>query len=88
MEAKPKLLDRVRDKIRTKRYSYRTEQQYVGWIRRYIRFHGTRHPAELSAPHVERLLTHLAIEEKVSCSTSSTNSFTSSHSCSTAAAFV
>ena len=41
MEAKPKLLDRVRDKIRTKHYSYRTEQQYVGWIRRYIRFHGT-----------------------------------------------
>ena len=68
MEAR-KLLDRVRDRIRTKHYSYRTEQQYLGWIRRYIHFHGKRHPGELSAPEVERFLTHLATAEQVSAST-------------------
>ena len=69
MEAKPRLLDRVREKIRTKHYSFRTEQQYVGWIRRFIHFHGTRHPGELSAPDVERFLTHLAVDEEVAAST-------------------
>jgi integron integrase len=69
MEAKPRLLDRVRDKIRTKHYSYRTEQQYVGWIRRFIHFHDKRHPSELSAPDIERFLTHLAVEEEVAAST-------------------
>ena len=69
MEAKPKLLDRVRDKIRTKHYSYRTEQQYIGWIRRFIHHHGKRHPAELSAPDIEQFLTHLAVEDEVSAST-------------------
>jgi len=69
MEAKPRLLDRVRDKIRTKHYSYRTEQQYVGWIRRFIHFHGKRHPAELAATEIERFLTHLAVEDEVSAST-------------------
>jgi site-specific recombinase XerD len=67
MEAKPKLLDVVRDKIRAKHYSYRTEQQYIAWIRRFILYHDKRHP--MSAPEVERFLTHLAVEHRVSAST-------------------
>ncbi|WP_230973772.1 phage integrase N-terminal SAM-like domain-containing protein [Thermithiobacillus tepidarius] len=50
--AKPKLLDQVRDLIRTKHYSLRTEQAYLGWIRRFILFHRKRHPLELGAPEV------------------------------------
>lgn len=50
----PKLLDQVRDRLRLKHYSLRTEQAYVGWIRRYIIFH-KRHPAEMGKPahHVD-----------------------------------
>lgn len=69
MEAKPRLLDVARDKVRARHYSYRTEQQYLGWIRRFILYHGKRHPAEMSAPDVERFLTHLAVEHNVSAST-------------------
>lgn len=47
MDVKPKLLDQVRAKIRLKHYSIRTEQAYVDWIRRYILFHGKRHPQEM-----------------------------------------
>jgi hypothetical protein len=58
MEPKPKkLLDQVRDAIRLKHYSIRTEQAYVAWIKRYIFFHGKRHPAEMGAPEVEAFLT-------------------------------
>ena len=56
-----KLLDQVRDAIRLKHYSYRTEQAYVGWIKRYIYFHDVRHPSEMGAPEVEAFLTHLAV---------------------------
>jgi len=60
-EQRPKkLLDQVRDAIRLKHYSYRTEQAYVGWIKRYIFFHSVRHPAEMGAPEVEAFLTHLS----------------------------
>lgn len=69
MEAKPKLLDAVRDRIRAKHYSFRTEQQYLAWIRRFILFNDKRHPRDMSAPEVERFLTHLAIECHVSAST-------------------
>ena len=70
MEPKPKkLLDQVRDAIRRKHYSIRTEQAYVNWIRRYIFFHSVRHPAEMGAPEIEAFLTHLAVEEKVAAST-------------------
>ena len=65
----PKLLDRVRDKIRLKHYSIRTEQAYVDWIRRFILFHHKRHPAEMGASEVEAFLTHLAIKSKVAAST-------------------
>ena len=63
------LLDRVRDKIRLKHYSIRTEQAYVDWIRRFILFHGKQHPAGLGAIEVEAFLTHLAVEGRVSSST-------------------
>jgi integron integrase len=69
MDAKPKLLDVVRARIRAKHYSYRTEDQYVDWIRRFILFSGKRHPADMSAPEVARFLTHLAVERRVSAST-------------------
>jgi len=45
---KPKLLDQVRQAIRTRHYSPRTEETYVGWIKRFIFFHNKRHPAEIS----------------------------------------
>ena len=48
-----KLLDQVRDAIRLKHYSIRTEQAYVNWIKRYIHFHNVRHPAEMGAPQVQ-----------------------------------
>ncbi|MES2129572.1 MAG: integron integrase [Pseudomonadota bacterium] len=68
-EAKPKLLVQVRDRIRTKHYSIRTEISYVGWIRRFILFHHKRHPQEMGAEHVSAFLSHLAVEGKVSAST-------------------
>lgn len=66
---KTKLLDQVRDRIRVKHYSIRTEQVYLGWIKRFILFHGKQHPLTLGAPDVERFLSHLAVEGKVAAST-------------------
>ncbi|MEK7715158.1 MAG: phage integrase N-terminal SAM-like domain-containing protein, partial [candidate division NC10 bacterium] len=66
---KPRLLDRVRAAIRAKHYSLRTEKAYVHWIRRYIFFHGKRHPAEMGAPEVTQFLTSLAVQDKVAAST-------------------
>jgi integron integrase len=65
----PKLLDQVRDRIRIKHYSIRTETQYVQWIKRFILFHGKRHPQEMSSAEVEAFLTHLAVGGQVSAST-------------------
>jgi Phage integrase, N-terminal SAM-like domain len=64
-----KLLDRVRDAIRLKHYSYRTEQTYVQWIRRFILFHNKRHPQDMGVPEIEAFLTHLAVTENVAAST-------------------
>ena len=64
-----RLLDQVRDRIRVKHYSIRTEQTYVDWIKRHIVYFGKRHPAELSAVHVERFLSHFASERDVAAST-------------------
>jgi integron integrase len=69
MDAKPKLLDRIRDRLRAKHYSYRTEQQYISWIRRFILHNEKRHPAEMSAREVEAFLTYLAVDRQVSSST-------------------
>ena len=65
----PKLLDQVRGKLRVKHYAIRTEQVYLDWIERYILHHGKRHPRELNESHVEKFLTHLAVENKVAAST-------------------
>jgi site-specific recombinase XerD len=65
----PKLLARVRTAIRFNRYSPRTEQAYVDWIERFIRFHGIRHPQEMGADEVRAFLTHLATELDVAAST-------------------
>jgi site-specific recombinase XerD len=64
-----RLLDQVRARIRVKHYSIRTEEAYVDWIKRYIRFHDKRHPRELLAAHVERFLSYLATERDVAAST-------------------
>ena len=52
----PKLLDQMRERIRTKNYSIRTEAQYVQWVRRFILYHGKRHPRDVGAPEVEAFL--------------------------------
>ena len=65
----PKLLDQVREAIRARHYSLRTEKTYVGWIKRFILFHGKRHPAEMAEAEINAFLSHLAIKEHVSAST-------------------
>lgn len=65
----PRLLDQVREAIRLRHYSIRTEQAYTDWIKRFILFHGKRHPREMGAAEVERFLTHLAVEGRVAAST-------------------
>jgi integron integrase len=65
----PKLLDRVRWHLRVKRYAIRTEKSYLDWIRRFILFHGKRHPADMGAEEIAAYLSHLAIEGRVSAST-------------------
>ena len=67
--AKPKLLDQLRTAIRVRHYSLRTEEVYVHWVKRYIYFHGKRHPKNLNEEHVTRFLSHLAVERKVAAST-------------------
>jgi len=64
-----KLLDQVRDAIRVRHYSYRTEEAYVQWIIRFILFHNKQHPKEMGAVEVEAFLTHLAAHERVAAST-------------------
>jgi integron integrase len=66
---KPKLLDQVRDVIRRKHYSIRTEQAYVDWIKRFIIYHGKRHPGEMAEEEVAKFLTHLARDLNVAAST-------------------
>jgi len=65
----PKLLDQVRSVIRTMHYSYKTEQAYIDWIRRYICFHHKRHPSDMGAEEISTFLTHLAVKENVAAST-------------------
>jgi hypothetical protein len=60
-----KLLDQVRDHLRLKHYSYRTEETYVSWIKRFILFHGKRHPTHMGVAEIEAFLTHLAVERKL-----------------------
>jgi hypothetical protein len=65
---KKKLLERVREAIRLKHYSYRTEETYVQWIKRYIFFHNKRHLQEMGVAEIESFLTHLAVVDKVTAS--------------------
>ena len=65
----PKLLDRVRESVRVRHYSRRTEEAYVTWIRRFIVFHGKKHPSGMGGVEIARYLTYLAVERKVSAST-------------------
>lgn len=66
---KPKLLDQLREIIRLKHYSIRTEQSYVDWAKRYILFHGKKHPKDMGAKEISAFLTHLAVDKNVSAST-------------------
>ncbi len=82
MTLQPRLLDRVRERLRLKHYSIRIEQAYVDWIKRFILylpkalhpcnpfilFHGKRHPDAMGKAEVERFLTHLAVERSVAAS--------------------
>ncbi len=68
-DAKPKLLDAIRQALRFKHYSIRTEQAYVDWSRRFILHHGRRHPREMGAEEIRAFLTHLAVEGQVAAST-------------------
>jgi integron integrase len=67
--SRPKLLDQVRQTIRTRHYSPRTEETYAHWIKRFIFFHNKRHPAEMAEPEIARFLSSLATESRVSGST-------------------
>jgi integron integrase len=67
--AKPKLLQVVRLTLRRRHYSYRTEQSYLHWIRRFVRFHNRRHPRDMGAAEVTAFLNHLAAERRVASAT-------------------
>ena len=69
MNQQPKLLDIIRNKIRLKHYSIRTEKAYVSWIKRYIYFHNKRHPKDMGRKEIEAFLTDLAVKGNVSAST-------------------
>ena len=66
---RPSLLERVRQVIRRKGYSYKTEKSYVGWIKRFILYHDKRHPRHMGPEEIERFLTHLAVDLNVAAST-------------------
>lgn len=66
---KPRLMEQVRYALRAHRYSLRTEQSYMQWIKRYIFFHNKRHPQEMDATHIASFLSYLAVEKHVSAST-------------------
>ena len=68
-ESKPKLLDQVRHVLRLKHMSYRTEEAYVQWMKRFIVFHHKRHPSTMGAAEIRAFLTHLAVDRKVAAST-------------------
>jgi integron integrase len=65
----PKLLDRLRHALRVRHHAIRTEEAYHNWCRRFILFHGKRHPAEMGAPEVVAFLTHLAVVRRVAANT-------------------
>ena len=66
---KPKLLEQLRTRIRYKHYSLQTERAYIYWVKRYIYFHGKRHPADMGGPEIARFLSYLAERENVAAAT-------------------
>jgi len=62
-------MDEMREALRSRHYSPRTEKAYCLWVKRYVRFHKMRHPAEMTEPEINEFLTHLAVDENVSAST-------------------
>lgn len=66
---KPRLLDQVRDALRVRHYSLRTEATYIQWIKRFILFHDKHHPLEMGEQEITAFLTHLAVHKHVSPST-------------------
>ncbi|MCG9889557.1 MAG: phage integrase N-terminal SAM-like domain-containing protein [Thermosynechococcaceae cyanobacterium MS004] len=69
VEQPKKILDQLRDVLRLKHYSYRTEQSYVDWVYRFIVFHNKRHPKDMGASEIEAFLTFLAVQRKVAAPT-------------------
>jgi integron integrase len=67
--AQPKLLDRLREALRSRHYSRRTVQTYCMWVKRFIYFHNVRHPDEMGESEINAFLTHLAVKERVAAST-------------------
>lgn len=69
MESQPRLLDQMREVLRLKHLSYRTEEAYVSWVKRFILFHDKRHPRDMGAEEIRAFLSHLATHERVAAST-------------------
>ncbi|KPK42030.1 MAG: integrase [Phycisphaerae bacterium SG8_4] len=69
MSRKPRLLEQLRQALRCRHYSRRTEQTYCQWVKQFIYYHKVRHPAEMAEPEINAFLTHLAVKERVSAST-------------------
>lgn len=69
MVGRSRFLDSIRDRVRLKHYSIRTEEAYVGWAKKYILFHNKKHPSELGKFEMEQFLTYLAVDQKVAAST-------------------
>src|SRR5712691_8429690 len=68
-ERRPKLLDQVREAIRVRHYSLRTEEAYIHWVERFILFHEKRHPREMGEAEIAQFLSALAVDRHVSAST-------------------
>ena len=68
-QTKPRLLEQVRSEIRARHFSRRTEEAYIGWMRRFIHFHGKRHPAEMTGADVATFLSSLANDHALSAAT-------------------
>lgn len=64
-----KLLDQIREVLRLKHYSCRTQEAYVDWVRHFILFHHEHHPADMGAPEIRGFLAHLAQDRNISAST-------------------
>ena len=69
MESQPRLLDQMREVLRLKHLSFRTEEAYIGWAKRFILFHDKRHPKDMGAEEIRVFLSSLATHEHVAAST-------------------